>query len=104
MKPSQLATELRAVADRIDASKKPSRQLVAQAISTVLSKISAEECAQEECTAQEEMCAVNIPKSVDRYHDEVKKSNPGYSEEQAWATAWSIYCKNKNPDSPHCKS
>jgi hypothetical protein len=44
-----------------------------------------------------------MPSPVDRYHDEVKKNNPDYSEEQAWATAWSIYCKHKNPGSDSCK-
>jgi len=44
-----------------------------------------------------------MPKDVDRYHDEVLKSNPDYSEAQAWATAWSIFCRNKDPGSEHCK-
>jgi hypothetical protein len=43
-----------------------------------------------------------MPSPVDKYFKEVKKSNPGYSDEQAWATAWSIYCKHKNPGSPSC--
>jgi len=43
-----------------------------------------------------------MPAPVDRYYDEIKESNPEYSEEQAWATAWSIYCKHKNPGSEHC--
>lgn len=43
-----------------------------------------------------------MPSPVDKYFKEVKKSNPSYSDEQAWATAWSIYCKNKNPNSEHC--
>ena len=42
------------------------------------------------------------PKQVDKYFDKVKKSNPEYSDEQAWATAWSIFCKHKQPGSPHC--
>lgn len=47
--------------------------------------------------------AVNLPADVERYVEEVKEKNPSYSEGQAWATAWSIYCKYKNPDSEHCK-
>lgn len=47
--------------------------------------------------------AVNLPADVERYVEEVKEKNPSYSEGQAWATAWSIYCKYKNPDSGHCK-
>ncbi len=43
-----------------------------------------------------------MPSPVDRYFKEVKDSNPSYSDEKAWATAWSIYCKHKNPDSDHC--
>lgn len=43
-----------------------------------------------------------MPADVDRYYDEVKRDNPSYSDEQAWATAWSIYCKHKNPGSDHC--
>ena len=43
-----------------------------------------------------------MPSPVDKYFDEVKKDNPSYSDEQAWATAWSIYCKHKNPGSEHC--
>jgi hypothetical protein len=45
----------------------------------------------------------SIPKDVERYKKEVEKDNPSYSEEQVWATAWSIYCKHKNPGSSHCK-
>jgi hypothetical protein len=44
-----------------------------------------------------------MPSPVDRYFREVKDSNPSYSDEQAWATAWSIYCKHKNPGSDHCQ-
>lgn len=43
-----------------------------------------------------------MPAQVDKYYDEVKRDNPSYSEAQAWATAWSIYCKHKNPGSDHC--
>lgn len=44
----------------------------------------------------------SAPSKVDDYFKEVKESNPSYSDEQAWATAWSIYCKNVNPNSPSC--
>lgn len=44
-----------------------------------------------------------MPSPVDDYFKEVKKDNPSYSDEQAWATAWSIYCKHKNPGSEHCQ-
>ncbi len=44
-----------------------------------------------------------MPSPVDKYYKEVSESNPDYSEAQAWATAWSIYCKHKNPGSDHCK-
>jgi len=43
-----------------------------------------------------------MPGPVDKYFDEVKRDNPTYSDEQAWATAWSIYCKYKNPGSDSC--
>jgi hypothetical protein len=43
-----------------------------------------------------------MPSPVDKYFEQVKEQNPSYSDEQAWATAWSIYCKHKNPGSDHC--
>jgi hypothetical protein len=43
-----------------------------------------------------------MPGPVDKYFKEVKEGNPSYTDEQAWATAWSIYCKHKNPGSEHC--
>lgn len=43
-----------------------------------------------------------MPSPVDKYFDQVKEQNPSYSDSQAWATAWSIYCKHKNPGSDHC--
>lgn len=45
--------------------------------------------------------AKDLPKNVERYVDEGKEQ--GLSEGEAWAVAWSRYCKYKNPDSPHCK-
>lgn len=44
----------------------------------------------------------NVPKYVKEkaeYFEEEKGYEPSY----AWAMAWSIWCKYKNPDSPHCK-
>ena len=45
----------------------------------------------------------DIPADVERYVKEIKDGNPGYDDAQAWATAWSRYCKYKNPGSDHCK-
>jgi hypothetical protein len=42
-----------------------------------------------------------MPSPVDKYFDQIKEKNPSYSDEQAWATAWSIFCKN-TPGSSHC--
>lgn len=44
-----------------------------------------------------------MPSDVDRYFEEVKQGNPSYSDAQVWATAWSIFCKHKDPGSDHCK-
>jgi hypothetical protein len=44
----------------------------------------------------------DIPKKVDEYVQQIKEDNPSYDDAQAWATAWSIYCKYKNPSSDHC--
>lgn len=43
-----------------------------------------------------------MPSPVDKYFKQIKKDNPSYSDEQAWATAWSVFCKYKNPGSPSC--
>ena len=43
-----------------------------------------------------------MPSQVDKYFKEIKKDNPSYSDEQAWATAWSIYCRHVNPGSSSC--
>lgn len=56
------------------------------------------------CRIASRVVARDVPKDVERYVKEVKEKNPGYSDEQAWATAWTIYCEHKNPGSPHCKS
>ena len=43
----------------------------------------------------------SIPKTVERYHAEhVEKGLP---EDQAWAVAWSRYCRYKKPESGHCR-
>lgn len=44
----------------------------------------------------------SAPQKVDKYFKEVKKSNPDYSDERAWATAWSIYCEHVKPGDPSC--
>jgi len=44
----------------------------------------------------------SAPSKVDDYFKKVKKDNPGYTDEQAWATAWSIYCAYKKPGDPSC--
>jgi hypothetical protein len=44
----------------------------------------------------------SIPSPVERYVKEIAESNPDYTDAQVWATAWSIYCKYKNPGSEHC--
>jgi hypothetical protein len=43
-----------------------------------------------------------MPSPVDKYYKQIKKDSPSYSDEQAWATAWGIFCKHKNPGSSHC--
>jgi hypothetical protein len=46
--------------------------------------------------------AENLPKYVEdkvKYFEEEK----GYEPEKSWPVAWSIYCKYKEPNSPHCK-
>jgi hypothetical protein len=45
--------------------------------------------------------AKNLPADVERYVQEGKDS--GMDEGQAWAIAWSRFCKYKNPGSDHCK-
>jgi len=43
-----------------------------------------------------------IPKRVEKLVLEIEKKNPKYGEAQAWATAWSVYCKYIKPGSSHC--
>ena len=43
-----------------------------------------------------------MPAKVDELFDEIKENNPGYSDEQAWATAWSVFCKHVEPGSDSC--
>lgn len=44
-----------------------------------------------------------MPSPVDKYFKQVKESNPEHTDAQAWATAWSIFCKYKSPGSEHCQ-
>lgn len=48
-----------------------------------------------------------VPSDVKRYEKGILKKGSGPKTDKkvsnAMATAWSIYCKHKNPDSPHCK-
>jgi len=43
-----------------------------------------------------------MPAKVDDLFKEIKKDNPSYDDTQAWATAWSIVCKNGLPGSDSC--
>lgn len=43
-----------------------------------------------------------MPSPVDKYVKQVREQNPDYDEAKVWATAWSIYCKYKNPGSDSC--
>jgi len=47
--------------------------------------------------------AGDIPADVERYVKETQEGNPDYTDAQAWATAWSRFCKYKDPGSEHCK-
>lgn len=44
-----------------------------------------------------------VPADVERYVEETRESNPDYDDAQVWATAWSRFCKYKEPGSEHCK-
>jgi hypothetical protein len=46
--------------------------------------------------------AVPRPLEVDRYYHEVREAMPEYSEEHAWETAWSMYCRMQQ-DEERCK-
>ena len=48
------------------------------------------------------------PKAVERYYKDCMESKTGKAKGKRAASycaavAWSIYCKHKKPDSPHCK-
>jgi hypothetical protein len=45
------------------------------------------------------------PKAVERYYKDCMASKTGKAKGESYcaAVAWSIYCKHKKPDSPHCK-
>ena len=45
----------------------------------------------------------NIPDKVVEYAESVRAKSPDYDDAKVWATAWSIYCKYKDPTSSHCK-
>jgi len=47
--------------------------------------------------------AVDLPPEVEEDVKEIQKKNPDYTEGQAWATAWSIHCKHRDPGSEHCQ-
>jgi hypothetical protein len=49
-----------------------------------------------------ELQSKSAPSKVDKYFKSVKEKNPDYSDDKAWATAWSIYCKYKNPGDESC--
>ena len=44
----------------------------------------------------------DIPADVERYVKDIKAKSPDYDDAQVWATAWSIYCKYKNPGAENC--
>lgn len=45
----------------------------------------------------------NVPAYVHDKVEEIMEKQKEKDESQAWAVAWSIYCKYKKPNSPHCK-
>lgn len=47
--------------------------------------------------------AEGVPAKVKEYAEDVQKKNPDYDDAKVWATAWSIYCKYKAPNSDHCQ-
>lgn len=93
MTPSQLSRRLRRIAARAESGGASAAGIRARLAETI----------EELDEGPEETVSVNVPKDVERYVKNVKDKNPGYTDAQAWATAWSIYCENKNPDSPHCE-
>jgi hypothetical protein len=108
--PSEISDVLRQIASVIDASDTPDRTRVHYHLGRIL--VALDTCADDTCADDTdkgsvdgpvETVAVNIPKKVDDLVKEVKEKNPGYTDAQAWGTAWSIYCKSVSPDSPHCK-
>lgn len=48
-----------------------------------------------------EKFAVDLPADVERYVQE--GLDQGLPESEAWAVAWSRYCKYKAPGDPHCR-
>jgi hypothetical protein len=47
--------------------------------------------------------AADLPPEVEEDVADIMEKNPDYSESQAWATAWSIHCKHRDPGSEHCQ-
>lgn len=44
-----------------------------------------------------------MPRKVEQLVKRISDANPSYSEAQAWATAWSVYCKHVKPGDPSCR-
>lgn len=44
----------------------------------------------------------DVPQKVQDLADTIREGNPAYNDAQAYATAWSVYCKYVEPNSPHC--
>lgn len=44
-----------------------------------------------------------MPSKVDALVKKIRSANPSYSDAQAWATAWSVYCKHVKPGDSSCK-
>jgi len=95
MTPDRTSAALRRIAAAIDQSDSPDPRKVCKERNRVLAAIND--------GGPAETVSVNIPKKVDDLAEEVREKNPGYTDAQVWGTAWSIYCKNVSPGSPHCK-
>ncbi len=104
MDPSQASAVLRRIAAGIDAAGAPDTVRVCRELGRVLTALDDDDDDDDKGSTDGpvETVTVNIPKKVDDLVKEVKKGNLGYTDAQAWGTAWSIYCR-KNPGSPHCK-
>lgn len=110
MTPRQASAALRRISAGIDAADVPDPAKVRRELNRLLAAFKCREPGAEDIEddkgsteGPEEIVSVNVPKKVDDLVKEVKEGNPEYTDAQAWGTAWSIYCKSVNPDSPHCK-